>query len=114
MPIASAIIGAVATIGMGVASAASTSSAKSEAKGMYEEDLKRQEENTAYGRRQERQQLGLQVRQIESAEEQTAYERRLVKSQLKKSDRDRFGNMLVERANRDNNFKEALWARWGK
>ena len=114
MPIATAIIGAVATIGAGVASAASTSAAKTEAKGMYEDQLEREAENTAYGRRMERQQVGLQVRQIENQEEQTAFERRTIKKELKKSERDKFGNMLIERANRDSNFKNALWARWGK
>lgn len=115
MPVGTIIAAAIAgtaTLVAGGMSAGSSSAAQAEARQMHERELEREAEQQKYDRGVTRMGLGLQKRQLDLQEEGVAYQQRMGRKQMKKQDQDRLAQLLLFRANNDENFKNSLWARW--
>ena len=115
MPVGSIIAAAIAgtaTLVAGGMSASSSASAQAEAKQMYGRELEQEAEQQKYDCGLTRMGLGLQKRQLDLTEQNAAYQQRMGREQMKKQDQDKLANMLLFRANNDENFKNSLWARW--
>ena len=112
--IIAAAIAATATTIAGGMSSVSSAAAQAEAQQMHERELEREAEQQKYDRGQARQALGLQNRALDLKEQGAMFQQRMTRKQMKKQDQDRLANMLLFRANNDENFKNSLWARWGR